>query len=314
MHLVVVMFKITPSEISDVLFEDLPDALASSGVSDLDDEEDPIPSIDKLIENNFDRTFNSLIGNVSGLETEFDEVGINDNLPEIESSIEPVADSLDRGESNLGLERSQVLEQPGLDKSSTVRLIVNEVDYEPSPITLKAVKRTPRPSFKTKAKSKDNPKKPKASCKKTAVDIVGIEELPVIDSNEPEAGGPNLDQDESDRVADPGEGTSIATRPIDEVILDKPGPSTRKVVKKRASPSLKTKAKPKENSKKQKKSGRPKKKVKISIREIEERARGWKKKPTHLSDTPYDRHEGKKTVYYDINSRLRPICLAQSTA
>lgn len=87
MYLVVVMFKITPSEISDILFEDLPDALASSDVSDLDDEEDPIPSVDKLIENNFDRTFNSLIGNVSGLETEFDEVGINDNLPEIESSI-----------------------------------------------------------------------------------------------------------------------------------------------------------------------------------------------------------------------------------
>lgn len=167
MYLVVVMFKITPSEISDILFEDLPDALAISDVSDLDDEEDPIPSIDKLIENNFDRTFNSLIGNVSGLETEFDEVGINDNLPEIESSIEPVADSLDRGESNLGLERSQVLEQPGLDTSSTVRLIVDEVDDEPSPSTVKAVKRTPRPNnFKTKAKSKENPKNRRQVVKK----------------------------------------------------------------------------------------------------------------------------------------------------
>lgn len=148
-YLVVVMFKVTPSEISEILFEDLPDALASSDASDLEDDEEVVPPIDKLIENNFDRTFNSLIGNVSSIVglTDLDEEGTGE-MSEIDQGDQDESNQIDLG---LGLE------DPGLGTSSTVRPIDEVAQDQPGPSKPagKVVTNRPRPTLKIKAKPKD---------------------------------------------------------------------------------------------------------------------------------------------------------------
>lgn len=214
------MFKITPQELHELLFEELPDVTASSDVdvSDFEDEAEVSTSIDKTINNNFDRTFNDLI--------------------------------------ELQQEHSLVSEE----NNEEVGLVSEEENDIDDPEAL------------------NDP-----------------ETL-----NEP-VGNVGLVQDEPAQNDD----TSLDTSELvyDAKINSLPGPSKTKPKSKRKSipkpdkthkiKGAKTANKLKPDGKKGNSKGG--KENKPSKRQIEERARAWKKKPTCLPETPYDVSEGKIT-------------------
>lgn len=143
------MFKISFQEVEDILFEELPDALASSDVSDDDCDLEVSTSIDKTIENNFEKTFNSLLdikkgNNIFTTDQEkeaCDKIGLNEEV-----DIEPLEDrsrpTIDSQEVSHNPDETIIIEQgsgdaesvnlPGPSKPKNKKKYIHKKESSPS--------------------------------------------------------------------------------------------------------------------------------------------------------------------------------------